>query len=87
MGTFRGSAKDLMMPPGMIPEDDEEDDTDESFDTGASTKGSDPLNGVGTNAQASHSTVIIKPPVLPLSDADASGANTSSGKSVTLEYY
>lgn len=63
MGTFRGSAKDLMMPPGMIPEEDDYDDDDEqTIDTGAATKGSDPLL---SNSEASHSTVIIKAPLPP----------------------
>ncbi|KAJ2931750.1 hypothetical protein H1R20_g5373, partial [Candolleomyces eurysporus] len=68
MGTFRGSAKDLLMPPGMIPEEsDDFDDTDDSIDTGVATKGSDPLL---SNSQASHSTVIIKSPIPPVRDAD-----------------
>lgn len=68
LGTFRGSAKDLMMPPGMIPEEsDDFDDTDDSIDTGVATKGSDPIL---SNSQASHSTVIIKSPIPPVRDAD-----------------
>lgn len=70
MGTFRSMAKDLM-PPGMevdeeyIDDDEGYDDGEQgSVDTGAATKGSDPLTGstgIGSNLQASHSTMIIKP--------------------------
>ncbi|KAI0322462.1 kinase-like domain-containing protein [Amylostereum chailletii] len=67
MGTFRTMAKDLM-PPGMIPDEDEEDDDFQdvdSMDSGAATKnGSDlPAHaaaGIGMNMQAAHSTVIIR---------------------------
>ncbi|KAJ8509313.1 hypothetical protein ONZ45_g8507 [Pleurotus djamor] len=68
MGTFRSMAKDLTMPPGMIPDEDDEDayaaeDDRSTIDSGAATKGSDPLvNGIGSNLSAAHSTVIIKPP-------------------------
>jgi serine/threonine-protein kinase 24/25/MST4 len=72
MGTFRGSAKDLLMPPGMIMEEaDEYADDESTIDTGAATKGSDPLL---SNSEASHSTVIIKaplPPPIELDDDDA----------------
>ncbi|KAF7355317.1 Ste20-like serine/threonine kinase [Mycena sanguinolenta] len=48
MGTFRSMAKDLVMPPGMeLDEYDEDSDMEEvhgSIDTGAATKGSDPIN-------------------------------------------
>lgn len=67
LGSFHGSAKDLVMPPGMIPEEEDDyfDDTDESIDTGAATKGSDPIM---SNSQAAHSTVIIKEPLPPHAD-------------------
>lgn len=70
LGTFRGTINDLSLPPGMVAEDDEsfEDvDGQESIDTGAATKGSDPIlvNGLGMNPDASHSTIIVKPPHSP----------------------
>ena len=67
LGSIRGAYNDLSMPPGMVAEDDEYDsDNQDSIDTGAATKGSDPIpNGIGMNHDASHSTVIIKPPRLP----------------------
>jgi len=63
LGTFRGTINDLSLPPGMVAEDDESfDDIDgqDSIDTGAATKGSDPIlaNGSGN---VSHSTMIVKP--------------------------
>ncbi|KAI0053656.1 Pkinase-domain-containing protein [Auriscalpium vulgare] len=71
MGTFRSMAKDLM-PPGMIPDEDEENNSlfesaedGESFQTDAATKGSDippASNGIGMSSQAAHSTVLIRPP-------------------------
>lgn len=74
MGSFRSMAKDLEMPPGMeLDEEDEDDDEDRgSVDTGAATKGSDPLthSGIGMNLQAAHSTVIIKPPRAPSSSSE-----------------
>lgn len=71
MGTFRGSIKDLGMPPGMIPEDGEEsDDGEASVDTGLATKGSDPIHHhLGTHPEAAESnTVVIKS--LPVDDED-----------------
>ncbi|KAF8974563.1 STE/STE20/YSK protein kinase [Flammula alnicola] len=70
LGTFRGTINDLSLPPGMVAEDDESfDDVDgqDSIDTGAATKGSDPLiiNGLGMILDAAHSTVVIKPPRMP----------------------
>ncbi|TFK75909.1 Ste20-like serine/threonine kinase [Pluteus cervinus] len=67
MGSYRSIAKDLVMPPGMIPDEDESESADEghgSIDTGAATKGSDPImsSSIGMNSQAAHSTVVIKPP-------------------------
>lgn len=66
LGTFRGTINDLSMPPGMVMEGDDEslyDDTQSSIDTGAATKGSDPIvpAAMGMNSEAAHSTVIIKP--------------------------
>ncbi|KAI0268177.1 kinase-like domain-containing protein [Gloeopeniophorella convolvens] len=78
MGSFRSMAKDLM-PPGMIPDEDEEGasvfetaEDGESLDTSAATKGSDiPLaSALGSSLQAAHSTVIIRsPPSSPHEDA------------------
>ncbi|KAF5387828.1 hypothetical protein D9615_000411 [Tricholomella constricta] len=69
MGTFRTMAKDLDMPMGMVPDEDElsDDEGHGSIDTGAATKGSDPLTSgrLGMNSQAAHSTVIIKSPLPP----------------------
>lgn len=70
LGTFRGTINDLSLLPDMVVEDDESfDDVDgqDSIDTGAATKGSDPIlvNGLGMNPDASHSTIIVKPPHLP----------------------
>lgn len=66
MGTFRSMAKDLVMPPGMELDEEDEDNDDEAYgsiDTSGATKGSVPLTagGLGMNSQAAHSTVIIKP--------------------------
>ncbi|KAF9485356.1 Ste20-like serine/threonine kinase [Pholiota conissans] len=82
LGTFQGTVHDLSLPPGMIAEDDESfDDVDgqDSIDTAAATKGSEPLtsNGpgmdhLGMNVDASHSTVVIKTPRAPeTKDVDA----------------
>lgn len=64
MGTFRGSVKELNVPAGMILEDGESDDEQDSINTGGATKGSDPLVGppLGMNSEASHSTIMIKSP-------------------------
>ncbi|KAJ7095384.1 Ste20-like serine/threonine kinase [Mycena belliarum] len=92
MGTFRSMAKDLVMPPGMeLDEDDEGSEYEEghaSVDTGGATKGSDPIHigaGIGMNSQAAHSTVIIRPPPSPGSEkdiptllADTASAETTS---------
>ncbi|KAJ7228647.1 kinase-like domain-containing protein [Mycena pura] len=71
MGTFRSMAKDLTMPPGMeLDENDENSDCEEGYasvDTGGATKGSDPI---GMNAQATHSTVVIRPSASPASEKD-----------------
>lgn len=70
-----GNAGAYAMPPGMIPDEDfieEEEEglaaieeSEDSFDSGAATKGSEePLggSGIGVNDGASHSTVIIRRP-------------------------
>jgi len=65
LGTFQGNINDLSMPPGMVPEEDEpfDDNDHDTMDSSAATKGSDPIpNSIGMNHDASHSTVIIKPP-------------------------
>ena len=76
MGSLRSMAKDIM-PPGMEPDDDFDDVTEEDEDTfegntidttAATTKGSDvplqptaaALGGLGMNADAGHSTVVIR---------------------------
>ncbi|KAF9568901.1 STE/STE20/YSK protein kinase [Agrocybe pediades] len=71
MGTFRGTVNELSMPPGMVPEDDEDYDNESLYEadghssivTDAATRGSEPLvsPSLGMNADAAHSTVIIKP--------------------------
>jgi serine/threonine-protein kinase 24/25/MST4 len=75
MGTFRSMAKDL----SSTSEADDDDDDDYpdsgqlgSIDTGAATKGSDPLitGGIGSNFGAAHSTVVIKSPASPVSEKD-----------------
>lgn len=71
MGTFRATINDLNPPNGMILEDDDEEfyDNDghdqDSFDTDAATKGSEAVQTptLGMNADASHSTVVIKNPL------------------------
>ena len=70
LGTFRGTINDLSLPPGMVAEDDESFDGvdgQDSIDTDAATKGSDPIsvNGLGMYPGASHSTIIVKPPNPP----------------------
>lgn len=69
MGTFRSIAKDLT-PAGMDADDDYIDEEELAYeeeghgsvDTGAATKGSDPIaNSIGMNSHALHSTMIIKP--------------------------
>ncbi|TRM67587.1 kinase-like domain-containing protein [Schizophyllum amplum] len=78
MGTYRSMAKDLEMPPGMVPEEDE--DTVSTIGSEAATRGSDPIS-LGMNPDALHSTVVIKgTPTekdLPqLSSDDGSSADT-----------
>lgn len=65
MGTYRNMARDIM-PPGMVPDEQDEDDgssmygVPSSYASGAATRGSD-LKGLGSNPDALHSTVVIKP--------------------------
>lgn len=71
LGAFRGMANELLMPSRMIPESDNEDIQSEIFssiDTGAATKGSDPILSSADEA-APHSTVIIKSQALPETEA------------------
>lgn len=74
LGTFRGTVSDLSLPPGMIAEDDESFDVDEedSMDTGAATRGSEPtqINGLGMSIEAAHSTMVIKSPVSDINDTE-----------------
>jgi len=70
LGAFRGTANELLMPSRMIPEGDNEDTQSEicySIDTGAATKGSDPIlsSTSGADEAAPRSTVIIKSQALP----------------------
>ncbi|KAJ7068274.1 STE/STE20/YSK protein kinase [Mycena amicta] len=86
MGTFRSMAKDLVMPPGMELDEEDEDEDDEghaSIDTGGATKGSDPIpigSGIGMLSQAAHSTVLIRSPTSPVPtlSEDNSSADTHS---------
>jgi len=71
LGTFRGTINELTMPPGMVAEEEDEEDDDSLYEvdghssivTDAATRGSDPLvaSSLGMNADAAHSTMIIKP--------------------------
>lgn len=81
LGSYRGMAKDIM-PPGMVPDEDYIEEEDEyqddsnhgSVDTGAATKGSDPMHaGIGMNHAAAHSTVIIRNPPSPADEKDVPG--------------
>lgn len=65
MGTFRSITQDFEMPPGMEVDDDHvygNDDDHNSIDTGAATKGSDPLLGwdLAINPESSRSALIIQ---------------------------
>lgn len=74
MGSFRSMARDLVMPAGMVLDEADESEDEEgrgSIDSGAATKGSDPIiNSLGMSSHASHSTVVIKP--LPLHSPEPS---------------
>lgn len=84
MGTFRSMARDLVQPSvdeeGYLDED-ESGLGHGSVDTGAATKGSDPLTGIGQNARASHSTMIIKPTPDEQEEPDAQSFLESSESS------
>lgn len=84
MGTFRSIARDLD-PVGQ--EEEEEDGTSDghalegyaSIDTGAGTKGSDPIaNPISMNSQALHSTMIIRPLEGDAEDQDVQALLASS---------
>ncbi|KAH9844330.1 Pkinase-domain-containing protein [Rhodofomes roseus] len=66
MGSIRSMARDLL-PPEMIPDEDEYDDdpsiydNEGSIDTTAATSGGSAPLALGMNAGAQHSTVIIRP--------------------------
>ncbi|KAL1730700.1 kinase-like domain-containing protein [Schizophyllum commune] len=84
MGTYRSMAKDLEMPPGMVPEEDEDAI---SIGSEAATKGSGPMS-LGMNADALHSTVVIKGTpaerdVPQLSSDDGSSADTHAPSTPT----
>lgn len=84
MGTISSMVQDLQMPTATIPDIDEESDFEEirpSIDTGAATKGSG--SGIGRNAEAAHSTVVIKPLEKPaqLGNDILEGDETPSGMS------
>ncbi|KAH8118693.1 Pkinase-domain-containing protein [Phellopilus nigrolimitatus] len=83
------------MPPGMVPDEDDPyydedvdieglapiEESEDSYDTGGATKGSDEHHGnaaarLGQNDAASHSTVVIRPPI---------GRNSFDGKNVDGE--
>ena len=64
--------KDISLPPTIYdhPGDEDTDDashTNSTVDTGLATNGSQPLGmrGLGMNASAGHSTVIVKPEMIP----------------------
>ena len=85
MGTFRTMAKDLVMPATMEADDDDisvyEDYSSMDTNNGA-THGSEPLvgGGLGSNSQAAHSTVIIKPSH-PAPEMDVPALLASEGSS------
>lgn len=88
MGTFRSMAKDFAGT-SLSEEDEEyasENEGHGSIDTGAATKGSDPMvtGGLGMNSQAAHSTVIIRNPPSPASEQDIptllAASDASSGE-------
>ncbi|KIY73633.1 Pkinase-domain-containing protein [Cylindrobasidium torrendii FP15055 ss-10] len=60
MGTFKSMARDLVSSEILEDADAEESGTS-SIETGAATQGSEPSGGIGSNAAANHSTVVIKP--------------------------
>ncbi|TBU32747.1 Pkinase-domain-containing protein [Dichomitus squalens] len=95
MGSLRSMAKDIM-PPGMepdddydeVPEEDEETYEGDTIDTtAATTKGSDvplqptALGGIGMNADAGHSTIVIRS--FSKSDEKVPSLMTDSGSDET----
>ncbi|KAF9534327.1 kinase-like domain-containing protein [Crepidotus variabilis] len=83
LGSLRGTLHELTLPPGMVLEEDEtlddDDDSGDTLDSTRSNRGSDPIHpttGIGMNDHASHSTVIIKP---PLKSQEAPADETPSG--------
>jgi serine/threonine-protein kinase 24/25/MST4 len=81
MGTLSSMVRDLPRPQGTdegseeYPGDDGSfEEGQGSFDTSAATQGSEPLtksaSGIGLNAQASHSTVVIRQPQTPGEEQD-----------------
>ena len=76
MGSMRSMARDLM-PPHMIPDEDEYDDDPSMYDdegtidTTAATNGGSAALALGMNAGAQHSTVIIRPLSPPPADEKA----------------
>lgn len=78
MGTFSSMARDLVPSSqhSAVDSDEETSDNDleASINTGAATKGSDPIvaNGLGSNSAAAHSTVVIKPLPNAASEKDIS---------------
>ncbi|GBE79563.1 hypothetical protein SCP_0207630 [Sparassis crispa] len=97
MGSLRSMAKDIM-PPGMIPDEDYEDDRsvyteDElhvSIRTSAATRGSDVAMSsaaLGMNMAAQHSTVIIRPrsPPVDVKNMPSLMADSSSEETLGIE--
>ncbi|KAF9075814.1 Ste20-like serine/threonine kinase [Rhodocollybia butyracea] len=73
MGTFRSMAKDLTSMSETSEDEYDDSGLPGTIDTGGATKGSDPLYAggpLGSNLDAAHSTVIIKPPTSPASEKD-----------------
>lgn len=72
MGTFRSLAKDLSSMSESSEDEYPESGQIGSIDTGGATKGSEPLvnGGLGSNLDAAHSTVVIKPTSSPVSEKD-----------------
>lgn len=61
MGTFKSMARDLVSSSEISEDGDAEESGMSSIESGAATQGSDPNGGIGMNAAANHSTVVIKP--------------------------
>jgi serine/threonine-protein kinase 24/25/MST4 len=71
MGTFSSIMKDIALPPTIYDHDDDDADdvshTSSTVDTSLATKGSQPsgMRVLGMNASAGHSTVVVKPEIIP----------------------